>query len=409
MKTSNKLTIINDPIYGFITIPKGLIFDLIEHKYFQRLRRISQMGMSYLVYPGAHHTRFHHAIGCLHIMRKALEKLEQKGVEISEDEKQAAMIAILLHDIGHGPFSHAMENSIVEDVHHEQISLQFMQALNEEFNGSLTLALNVFKGSYHRPFLHQLVSGQLDMDRTDYLKRDSFYTGMAEGNINTDRILAMLHVKNDELMVEEKGIYTIEKFLVARRLMYWQVYLHKTSLVAEQILVRVLMRAKELTQMGVDLPASKPLAFFLKKKNAEGVFDQYALEVFSLLDDYDIISAMKAWCDEEDFVLSRLCKIIIDRRLPRIKIKKKPFKSEFIKTEKERVKEQYNISEEEAGYFVFTGAITNQAYTFKKEAINILTKKGKVVDVISASDQLSLKALSKVITKNYICYPKHLN
>ena len=409
MKTSNKLTIINDPIYGFITIPKGLIFDLIEHKYFQRLRRISQMGMSYLVYPGAHHTRFHHAIGCLHIMRKALEKLEQKGVEISEDEKQAAMIAILLHDIGHGPFSHAMKNSIVEDVHHEQISLQFMQALNEEFNGSLTLALNVFKGSYHRPFLHQLVSGQLDMDRTDYLKRDSFYTGMAEGNINTDRILAMLHVKNDELMVEEKGIYTIEKFLVARRLMYWQVYLHKTSLVAEQILVRVLMRAKELTQMGVDLPASKPLAFFLKKKNAEGVFDQYALEVFSLLDDYDIISAMKAWCDEEDFVLSRLCKIIIDRRLPRIKIKKKPFKSEFIKTEKERVKEQYNISEEEAGYFVFTGAITNQAYTFKKEAINILTKKGKVVDVISASDQLSLKALSKVITKNYICYPKHLN
>lgn len=409
MKTSNKLTIINDPIYGFITIPKGLIFDLIEHKYFQRLRRISQMGMSYLVYPGAHHTRFHHAIGCLHIMCKALEKLEQKGVEISEDEKQAAMVAILLHDIGHGPFSHAMENSIVEDVHHEQISLQFMQALNAEFNGSLTLALKIFKGTYHRPFLHQLVSGQLDMDRTDYLKRDSFYTGMAEGNINTDRILAMLNVKNDELMVEEKGIYTIEKFLVARRLMYWQVYLHKTSLVAEQILVRVLMRAKELTQKGVALPASKPLAFFLKKKNAEGVFDNHALEIFSALDDYDIISAMKAWCAEDDFVLSRLSKIIINRELPRIKIKKKPFKNEFIKAEKERVQQQYDLSEEEAGYFVFTGTLTNQAYTFKKEAINILTKKGKVVDVISASDQLSLKALSKVITKNYICYPKHLN
>ena len=409
LKTSNKLTIINDPIYGFITIPKGLIFDLIEHKYFQRLRRISQMGMSYLVYPGAHHTRFHHAIGCLHIMRKALEKLEQKGVEISEEEKQAAMIALLLHDIGHGPFSHAMENSIVEDVHHEQISLQFMQALNEEFNGSLTLALNIFKGTYDRPFLHQLVSGQLDMDRTDYLKRDSFYTGMAEGNINTDRILAMLNVKNDELMVEEKGIYTIEKFLVARRLMYWQVYLHKTSLVAEQILVRVLMRAKELTQKGVELPASKPLAFFLKKKNAEGIFDKNALEIFATLDDYDIISAMKAWCTEGDFVLSRLSKIIINRELPRIKIKKKPFKNEFIKAEKDRVQQQYNLTEEEAGYFVFTGTLTNQAYTFKKEAINILTKKGKVVDVISASDQLSLKALSKVITKNYICYPKHLN
>ena len=409
MKTSHKLTIINDPIYGFITIPRGLIFDLIQHKYFQRLRRISQMGLSYLVYPGAHHTRFHHAIGCLHIMQKALEKLEEKGVVISVEEKEATLVAILLHDIGHGPFSHAMENSIVEEVHHEQISLQFMESLNEEFNGSLTLALSIFKGSYTRPFLHQLVSGQLDMDRTDYLKRDSFYTGMAEGNINTDRILAMLNVENDELMVEEKGIYTIEKFLVARRLMYWQVYLHKTSLVAEQVLVRVLKRAKELTNKGIELEASKPLAFFLKKKNAEGVFDSTALDIFSTLDDYDIISAMKAWCNHEDYVLSRLSKIIIDRKLPRIKIKKKPFDSAFIEAEKNRVKINYNLNDSEAAYFVFTGTISNQAYTLKKEAINILTKKGKVIDVVSASDQLSLKALSKVITKNYICYPKHLN
>ena len=409
MKTSHKLTIINDPIYGFITIPRGLIFDLIQHKYFQRLRRISQMGLSYLVYPGAHHTRFHHAIGCLHIMQKALEKLEEKGVVISAEEKEATLVAILLHDIGHGPFSHAMENSIVEEVHHEQISLQFMESLNEEFNGSLTLALSIFKGSYTRPFLHQLVSGQLDMDRTDYLKRDSFYTGMAEGNINTDRILAMLNVENDELMVEEKGIYTIEKFLVARRLMYWQVYLHKTSLVAEQVLVRVLKRAKELTNKGIELEASKPLAFFLKKKNAEGVFDSTALDIFSTLDDYDIISAMKAWCNHEDYVLSRLSKIIIDRKLPRIKIKKKPFDSAFIEAEKNRVKINYNLNDSEAAYFVFTGTISNQAYTLKKEAINILTKKGKVIDVVSASDQLSLKALSKVITKNYICYPKHLN
>jgi len=409
LKTANKLTIINDPIYGFITIPNGLIFNLIEHKYFQRLRRISQMGLSYLVYPGAHHTRFHHAIGCVHIMQKALEKLEQKGVSVSAEEKEATMAAILLHDIGHGPFSHAMENSIAEGVHHEQISLQFMEQLNYEFNGSLTLALKIFKGTYHRPFLHQLVSGQLDMDRTDYLKRDSFYTGMAEGNINTDRILAMLNVKDDELMVEEKGIYTIEKFLVARRLMYWQVYLHKTSLVAEQVLVKVLKRAKYLTESGQVLPASKALSYFLKKKNAEGVFDQEALEVFSNLDDYDIISAMKSWCDADDFVLSTLCKIIIDRKLPRIKIKKKPFKKEFIQEERERVKAHYDITDEEVDYFVFTGTLTNQAYTLKKEAINILTKKGKVIDVISASDQLSLKALSKVITKNYICYPKHLN
>ena len=409
MKTANKLTIINDPIYGFITIPNGLIFNLIEHKYFQRLRRISQMGLSYLVYPGAHHTRFHHAIGCVHIMQKALEKLEQKGVRVSAEEKEATMAAILLHDIGHGPFSHAMENSIAEGVHHEQISLQFMEQLNDEFNGSLTLALKIFKGTYHRPFLHQLVSGQLDMDRTDYLKRDSFYTGMAEGNINTDRILAMLNVKDDELMVEEKGIYTIEKFLVARRLMYWQVYLHKTSLVAEQVLVKVLKRAKYLTESGQVLQASKALSYFLKKKNAEGVFDQEALEVFSNLDDYDIISAMKSWCDADDFVLSTLCKIIIDRKLPRIKIKKKPFKKEFIQEERERVKAHYDITDEEVDYFVFTGTLTNQAYALKKEAINIMTKKGKIIDVISASDQLSLKALSKVITKNYICYPKHLN
>ena len=409
MKTSHKLTIINDPIYGFITIPKGLIFDLIQHKYFQRLRRISQMGLSYLVYPGAHHTRFHHAIGCLHIMQKALEKLVEKGVMISAEEKEATMIAILLHDIGHGPFSHAMENSIVEEVHHEQISLQFMETLNAEFNGSLTLALTIFKGDYHRPFLHQLVSGQLDMDRTDYLKRDSFYTGMAEGNINTDRILAMLNVKDDVLMIEEKGIYTIEKFLVARRLMYWQVYLHKTSLVAEQVLVRVLIRAKELTSNGVALEASKPLSFFLKKKNAEGVFDTQALDIFSALDDYDIISAMKTWCDHEDYVLSRLSQIIIYRNLPRIKIKKKPFAKDFIEAERLRAKKMFKLSDHEVDFFVFTGTISNQAYTLKKEAINILTRKGKVIDVVAASDQLSLKALSKVITKNYICYPKHLN
>ncbi len=365
------------------------------------------MGLSYLVYPGAHHTRFHHAVGCLHIMTKALEVLERKGVEISEEEKEAAKIAILLHDIGHGPFSHAMENSIVEDIDHEEISRRFMHALNDEFNGSLTLAIKIFTGSYHRPFLHQLVSGQLDMDRTDYLKRDSFYTGMAEGNINTDRILAMLAVKDDKLMVEEKGVYTIEKFLVARRLMYWQVYLHKTGIAAEQLLVRVLKRAKDLTENGVALPASEALQFFLKNKISKGSFDENALRTFARLDDYDVISAMKEWCGQDDFVLSTLSKKIINRKLLAIKIKKKPFSPEFVKNTIQGLMDTYSITEEEAGYFVFTGTITNQAYTSEKAGIEILTKKGKVIDVVKASDQLSLKALSKVIVKNYICFPKH--
>ncbi|MGB3773834.1 MAG: HD domain-containing protein [Leeuwenhoekiella sp.] len=408
MKDSHKLTIINDPIYGFITLPKGLLFDIMEHRYFQRLRRISQMGMSYLVYPGAHHTRFQHALGCYYIMGKACETLRGKGVSISEEEMQAVQLAILLHDIGHGPFSHAMENSIVENTSHEEISLRFMEKLNAEFNGSLTTAIQMFKGEYPRRFFHQLVSGQLDMDRTDYLKRDSFYTGMAEGNINTDRILAMLNVKDDQLVVEEKGIYTIEKFLVARRLMYWQVYLHKTSLVAEQLLVRVLKRAKELTLQGYDLPASEPLKYFLNNGSINNEFNNDALEIFSKLDDFDIIMAMKTWCSNKDFVLSHLSSMIIDRHLLAIKIKKKPFPIDYIEAKVEDVMTKNNLSREEAQYFVFTGTITNQAYTFTRQGINILTKKGKVIDVIKASDQLSLKPLSKVIEKNFVCFPKSL-
>ncbi|WP_031428624.1 HD domain-containing protein [Flavimarina sp. Hel_I_48] len=406
MKDSHKFTIINDPIYGFITLPQGLLFNLVEHRYFQRLRRISQMGMSYLVYPGAHHTRFQHALGCLYIMGKACETLRGKGVAISDAEMEAAQAAILLHDIGHGPFSHAMENSIVENTSHEEISLRFMGKLNEEFNGSLTTAIAMFTGSYPRRFFHQLISGQLDMDRTDYLKRDSFYTGMAEGNINTDRILAMLNVKNDQLVVEEKGIYTIEKFLVARRLMYWQVYLHKTSLVAEQLLVRVLKRAKELTLAGQELPASSSLQYFLRDDISLLPFSDDAMEVFSNLDDYDIVMAMKYWCDHEDFVLRKLSAMIINRHLLAIKIKKKPFQEDFIKAKLEEVQIKYQITKKEAQYFVFTGTITNQAYTFTKQGINIITKKSKIIDVIEASDQLSLKPLSKVIIKNFICFPK---
>ena len=406
MRKINKLKILNDPIYGFITIPNSTIFDLIEHKYFQRLRRISQMGLSYLVYPGAHHTRFHHAIGCMHLMQKAVQVLRFKGVKISKEEENALYIAILLHDIGHGPFSHAMEHSIVNGVSHEEISVLFMQKLNDEFNGDLTLAIQIFKGDYHRKFMLQLISSQIDMDRADYLKRDSFYTGVSEGNINSERIITMLNVKDDELVIEHKGIYSVEKFLVARRLMYWQVYLHKTSLVAEQLVIRVLKRAKELSRQGVKLEASKPLQFFLKNEITLNEFDDNCLDTFAKLDDYDIISAMKSWQHHEDFVLSNLCEMIIDRQLLKVKIKKKPIKEDILFTHLKSLMDKYNITEDEAKYFVFKGEISNQAYTRSKQNIKILYKSGKVDDVVKASDQLNLKALSKKVTKHYICYPK---
>ena len=315
---TNKLKIFNDPIYGFITIPNTLIYDLIQHPYFQRLRRISQMGMSYLVYPGAHHTRFHHALGCMHIMQKAVQTLRFKGVEISNDEENALYIAILLHDIGHGPFSHAMEHSIVEDVHHEEISLFFMNALNQEFDGKLSLAIQIFKGEYHRKFMLQLISSQLDMDRMDYLKRDSFYSGVAEGNINSDRLIQMMNVQDDVLVIEEKGIFSVEKFLVARRLMYWQAYLHKTSVVAELTLTKILKRAKELTQKGIQLACSEPLSFFLNNKISSDDFNEEILKTFALLDDYDVMGAIKTWQFNDDFVLSSLSKMIINRDLLKI-------------------------------------------------------------------------------------------
>lgn len=406
MNTRNKLKILNDPIYGFITIPNPLIFDLIEHKYFQRLRRISQMGMSYLVYPGAHHTRFHHALGCMHLMQKAVQVLRFKGVEISKEEENALLVAILLHDIGHGPFSHAMEHSIVNSVHHEEISLLLMEQLNKEFNGSLTLAIEIFKGNYPRKFMYQLISGQIDMDRADYLKRDSFYTGVAEGNINSERIITMLSVVDDELVIEEKGIYSVEKFLVARRLMYWQVYLHKTSLVAEQLLIRVLKRAKELTLQGVNLQASAALSFFIQNEISIEDFNAEVLDRFAKLDDYDIVSAMKEWMQEDDFVLSNLCKMIINRDLLRVKIKNKKIADKKLQNETQILMDKYNITREEAAYFVFSGKISNQAYKTTSQNINILMKSGKIQDVVKASDQLNLKALSKPVTKHYICYPK---
>lgn len=406
MTSRNKLKILNDPIYGFITIPNELLFDIIEHKYFQRLRRISQMGLSYLVYPGAHHTRFHHALGCMHLMQKAVRVLRLKGVEISEDEEEALQIAILLHDIGHGPFSHAMEHSIVEGVSHETISSMFMEEMNSKFNQRLTLAIEIFSGKYERKFLCQLISSQLDMDRMDYLKRDSFYTGVAEGNINSERLISMLTVVDNVLMVEEKGVYSVEKFLLARRLMYWQVYLHKTGVVAEQLLIRVLKRAKELVSQGRTLYGSSALTYFLKNQITAENFTPETLHIFSQLDDYDILSAIKEWVNDEDFVLSNLCQMIINRDLLKIRLKKNPVKEEKLSMHIEKLKERYPISDEEARYFVFSGEISNLAYKKEDEKIFIIRKTGKVTDVVKASDHFNLMALSKPVTKYYICYPK---
>ncbi len=406
MTESNKLKIFNDPIYGFIRIPNTLIFDLIAHPYFQRLRRISQMGLSYLVYPGAHHTRFHHALGSMFLMQQAIQVLRFKEVEISKEEEEGLLCAILLHDIGHGPFSHAMENSIVEGVHHEHISLLFMKELNQRFNGNLTVAIEIFEGKHPKKFLNQLVSSQLDMDRMDYLKRDSFYTGVAEGNINSERLITMLTVVDGELVVEEKGTYSVEKFLMARRFMYWQVYLHKAGIVAEQLLIRILKRAKQLLRQGVQVSCSEALLFFMTHKIVEANFEVAVLERFSKLDDVDILSAIKLWQDHDDFVLSKLCQMVINRQLLRIKLKNKPIKDTVFQERFNLVKSEYNLSDEDTGYFVFKNNVENRAYDADKQNINILRKNGKIIDVAKASDHLNLKALSKTVTKYYMCFPK---
>ncbi|WBX70067.1 HD domain-containing protein [Tenacibaculum retecalamus] len=404
---TNKLKIINDPIYGFITIPNSLIFDIIEHPYFQRLRRVAQMGLSNMVYPGANHTRFHHAIGCMHLMQKAVYVLRNKNVVISDEEANALYVAILLHDIGHGAFSHALEHSIVNGVSHEEISLKFMRALNDEFGGQLSLAIQIFEGKYHREFLYQLISSQLDIDRLDYLKRDSFYTGVTEGNISSDRLIAMMNVVKDELVIEQKGIYSVEKFIIARRLMYWQVYLHKTGLVAENTLVNILKRAKELAQKGVDLPAGKALKYFLYNPITENNFTDDTLKTFSELDDYDVMSAIKEWIHHEDFVLSSLAKMIIHRNLLKIEIQDEPF-TEFYKNEiYKKTSVENTIKKEELNYFVLSNSIKHQAYNTNKP-IKIYTKKGELEDIAKASDQLNLKALSKPVIKYYLCYPKKI-
>ena len=408
MNQINKLKILNDPIYGFISIPNPFIYDLIQHPYFQRLRRISQMGLSYLVYPGAHHTRFHHALGCMHIMQKAIEVIRFKGVSISEDEENALLVAILLHDIGHGPFSHAMEHSIVENINHEAISLFFMKKLNEEFGGKLSLAIQIFKGDYHRKFMLQLISSQLDMDRMDYLKRDSFYSGVAEGNISSDRLIQMMTVVDDQLVIEEKGIYSVENFLMARRLMYWQVYFHKTSLVAELILTKILKRAKELTQKGIVLNCSESLLYFMNNKIELATFDNETLEKFANLDDFDIISALKSWINNDDFILSNLSKMIINRDLLKIKLNSEKFSKVDLESHQFTFSKENQISIQDSSYFIFKGKIKNQAYSIQAEPIRILKKDNTIEDVVEVSDQLNLKSISKEVTKYYLCFPKQL-
>ena len=403
MKLRNKLKIVNDPVYGFIHIPNAFILDLIEHPYFQRLCRISQMGLSYLVYPGARHTRFHHALGCMFLMQQAIQTLRYKQIEITPEEEEALYIAILLHDIGHGPFSHAMEHSIVEGISHEEISLAFMQALNEQFEGRLSLAIEIFQKKYKKQFMNQLISSQLDMDRLDYLKRDSFYSGVSDGNINSQRIIAMLTVKDDTLIVEEKGIYSIEEFLVARRLMYWQVYLHKTSIGAEFVLVKLLARVKELTHQGKKLPMTTALRFFVENHITKETFDSHALELFAQLDDYDIISGLKEWQYGEDWVLAKLSQMILNRDLLRVRLYRSPVEKEKVQELLREAAEQLQIPEELASYFVFTGEISNTAYRKDEQNILIYTKNNKIIDVTKASDQMNLDALATKVTKYYLC------
>ncbi|MDX2361496.1 MAG: HD domain-containing protein [Crocinitomicaceae bacterium] len=404
---NNKKKIFNDPVYGFISIPMEIIFDVIEHPYFQRLRRIKQLGLTHLVYPGALHTRFHHVLGAMHLMSKAVATIRRKGHEITEQEEQAVLLAILLHDIGHGPFSHALEHDIVSGVSHEEISEFFIDRLSKEFNGELDLALDVFKNEHPKKFLYQLVSSQLDMDRMDYLNRDSFYTGVSEGKIGSDRIIEMLDVVDGNLVLEEKGIYSIEKFIVARRLMYWQVYLHKTVVAAEFMIIHILRRAKLLVQQGHELFGSPALMFFMKQSISVDDFknNPEVLEQFAQLDDFDILGAIKVWQNCDDVVLSELSRRIVDRKLFKIEVSKEPFSEGRISEIREKVMDNLGISEEHLEYFVYTEILTNNAYNDDKQNINLLYKNGQTVELSKASDNLNISALTTPVAKYFLSYP----
>ncbi|PWD99320.1 HD domain-containing protein [Marinilabilia rubra] len=400
--------IVNDPVHGFISIPDNILYSLIEHPYIQRLRRIKQLGLTSLVYPGAVHTRFQHTLGAFFLMGTAISVLRNKGCQISENESTAAHSAIIMHDIGHGPFSHALEQTLIESLNHEDISLLLMDKLNVHFKGALSEAIDIFKGNTDKLFLHQLVSSQLDMDRLDYLKRDSFFSGVSEGVIGSDRIIKMLEIKNNELVVEGKGIYSIEKFLVARRLMYWQVYLHKTALVAERMLIHILKRAKDLALNKQDVPAPPFLKTFLEKRFCKKDFlsNPKILEDFIMLDDNDIMSALKQWRNHRDPVLAKLSSNLLNRRLLKIEISDTPYSKEIIEQLKKEKGPLLNLSKEEMDYFVFTDHISNSAYNVGQENINILYKDGTLKDISRASDMLDHNAFAKTVNKYILCYPK---
>jgi len=407
----NKRKIINDPVYGFISFPYESNFRLIEHPWLQRLRRIRQLGLTNFVYPGANHTRFQHALGAAYLMSQAVQVIRSKDHEITEQEEEAVINAILLHDIGHGPFSHSLEQSIIEGINHEDLSLLFMQELEKEFQGGLQMAIDIFTNKYHKKFLHQLVTGQLDMDRLDYLKRDSFFTGVTEGVIGSDRIIKMLNVKDDNLVVDIKGIYSIEKFLIARRLMYWQVYLHKTVVSAENLLIMMLKRAKDLSLTGEKLFGSPALSFFLNNKTSISDFYQnnrMILDYFADLDDSDIISASKVWAKHKDPVLSFLCSSLINRRLFRVELKKTPFGNKQIDELKNQLMDKYFFSEMDMEYLIHTGELLNYTYSSMDEKIKIMKKDGETLDIADASDIFDLNALSRTVKKFYLTYPKQL-
>lgn len=408
----NKQKIINDPVYGFITIPFDIIFDLIEHPFFQRLRRIRQLGLTCLVYPGANHTRFQHALGAMHLIGMAIEIIRSKGHEISDEEAEAVTIAILLHDIGHGPFSHSLENSIIEGINHEEISLLFMKKLNDIFEAKLELAIKIYTDNYYKKFLHQLVNSQLDVDRLDYLRRDSFFTGVIEGAIGSDRIIKMLNVKDDNLVLDLKGIYSYEKFLIARRLMYWQVYYHKTVIASEYLLINILQRAKYLTLNGFKLFAPPALQFFLSQKISAGEFNDSStpnvLEMFSELDDNDIFTAAKVWKYHPDKTLSILSTALLDRKLFRLKIRNNKFKESEIDLIRGKVVSYYGLSLKDAEYLVVTGEISNFAYNAHEANIKILIKNENIADITEVSELLNSSVLSKNVVKHFLCYPKVL-
>lgn len=406
----NKKKIFNDPVYGFITVPSELIFDIINHPYFQRLRRIKQLGLTDYVYPGALHTRFHHALGAMHLMGEALQNLRTKGHEISDNEFESAQIAILLHDIGHGPFSHALEHTLTTGIAHEQLSLLIMQNLNSQFSGKLALAIDMFTNTYERQFFSQLISSQLDIDRMDYLQRDCFFTGVSEGTIGANRIIKMLDIHENNLVVEEKGIYSVENFLNARRLMYWQVYLHKTAISAEQMLILILRRAKTLIAEGEIVTSTPGLAAFLQNDpTIEDFKTGNLLNTFTQIDDYDVWGGIKLWAHHKDKVLSTLSQSFLDRRLFRIDLVNEAFSSEYIKQVKNNISSTFDVNSKDSEFLYTTGSISNEAYISQGRVINILTKKGKILDVAQASDLPNIKAISKIVRKFYLCQPKNVS